>query len=536
MAEKKSVQKSDQISEAEIDQTGIQQDVVKDKPAPASPCTMVIFGAHGDLTKRKLIPALYYLAKDGLLDEQFSVLGVDHIEGNDDSFRKHLDESIREFVGDKLSAAVWSSMQVKIHYLQGDFKQDESFTNLGERLEKIAGKLNIPQNYLFYMATPPRFFSEIARRLHGAGLATEPENQWRRLVIEKPFGQDLQSALVLNKNLHEAFKEYQIYRIDHYLGKETVQNILMYRLANSTVEPIWNHRYIDHVQITVAETVGVENRAGYYDQSGALRDMVANHLLALLSVVAMEPANALNGEAIRDEQSKILKSVQILEPEEVLTRTVRGQYDAGVNPVGDSMPAYRDEPGVMEGSKTDTYVALKLIIDSWRWADVPFYLRTGKRMAGRYTEIAIQFKHAPNMAFKDSLVKRANIPPNVLVLRIQPDEGIGMCFNTKVPSPIPQLSPVEMDFSYSDYFGQAPATGYETLIYDCMCGDQTLFKRADNIETGWAIVEPIIDVWSALTPRHFPNYAAGSWGPDEADELLHKDGRSWRKCHPIKKT
>ncbi|HGG59340.1 MAG TPA: glucose-6-phosphate dehydrogenase, partial [Gammaproteobacteria bacterium] len=335
--------------------------------------------------------------------------------------------------------------------------------------------------------------------------------------------------------LHESFAEPQIYRIDHYLGKETVQNILMYRLANSTVEPIWNRRYIDHVQITVAETVGVENRAGYYDQAGALRDMLPNHLLALMSVVAMEPANALNGEAIRNEQAKILSIIQPLEPEEVLTQAVRGQYGAGELADGSMAPAYRDEPGVADGSATETYVALKLMIDSWRWAGVPFYLRTGKRMAGRYTEIAIQFKHAPNMMFKDSLVKRANIPPNVLILRIQPNEGIGMCFNTKVPSPIPQLSPVEMDFTYADYFGQAPTTGYETLIYDCLSGDPTLFKRADIIESGWSLVEPILDVWSALPPRSFPNYAAGSWGPDEADALLHNDGRSWRKCAHVKK-
>jgi len=525
---------SEQEPEQTLEHMTGQKNTQQAEPAP--PCIMVIFGAHGDLTKRKLIPALYYLAQDGLLDNKFAIVGVDHIEGSNDSYRDHLDESMREFVGDKLSEETWASLKSNIHYLKGDFMQDEAFSTLAGQLEEIGTALNIPHNYLFYMATPPRFFHEIARRLHGAGLASELECQWRRLVVEKPFGQDLQSARVLNKYLQEAFQEPQIYRIDHYLGKETVQNILMYRLANSTVEPIWNHRYIDHVQITVAETVGVENRAGYYDQSGALRDMVANHLLALLSVVAMEPANALNGEAIRDEQAKILKSVQILEPEEVLTRTVRGQYAAGVDANGDSMLAYRGEPGVVEDSNTETYVALKLIIDSWRWADVPFYLRTGKRMAGRYTEIAIQFKHAPNMAFKDSLVKRANIPPNVLVLRIQPNEGIGMCFNTKVPSPIPQLSPVEMDFSYSDYFGQAPATGYETLIYDCMCGDPTLFKRADNIETGWALVEPIIDVWSALPPRQFPNYAAGSWGPDEADELMHKDGRSWRKCNPGKKT
>lgn len=503
-----------------------------EKAEPAPPCIMVIFGAHGDLTKRKLFPALYYLLKDGLLNEHFAIIGVDHIEGNNDSYRDYLDQAMQEFIGKDLSAKLWESYRPKIHYLQGDFLNDESFTALSEQLDNISNSLNIPQNYLFYMATPPRFFHEIAQRLHKSGLsletASESQSQWRRLVVEKPFGQDLESAKILNKNLQTAFQEPQIYRIDHYLGKETVQNILMYRLANSTVEPIWNHRYIDHVQITVAETVGVENRAGYYDQSGALRDMVANHLLALLSVVAMEPANALDGEAIRDEQVKILKSVQILEPEEVLTRTVRGQYGAGVDPQGNPVAAYRDEPGVQKGSSTETYVALKLVIDSWRWADVPFYLRTGKSMTTRYTEIAIQFKHAPNMAFKDSLVKRENIPPNVLVLRIQPNEGIGMCFNTKVPSPIPQLSPVEMDFSYSDYFGLEPATGYETLIYDCMCGDPTLFKRADNIETGWAIVEPIIDVWSALQPRNFPNYAAGSWGPKDADELMQKDGRSWR--------
>jgi len=505
---------------------------------PAPPCIMVIFGAHGDLTKRKLIPALYFLLKDGLLNDRFAIIGVDHIEGDNDSYRDYLDNSMQEFIGEDLSKQRWETLRSKVNYLQGDFLKDDSFSALSDQLDEISGSLNIPQNYLFYMATPPRFFNEIAQRLHKARLSDETQSNhaseqaayWRRLVVEKPFGQDLQSAKVLNRNLQMAFNEPQIFRIDHYLGKETVQNILMYRLANSTVEPIWNHRYIDHVQITVAETVGVENRAGYYDQSGALRDMIANHLLALLSVVAMEPANALDGEAIRDEQVKILKSVQILEPEEVLTRTVRGQYGAGEDPQGNPASAYRDEDGVKEDSNTETYVALKLLIDSWRWADVPFYLRTGKSMKARYTEIAIQFKHAPNMAFKDSLVKRENIPPNVLVLRIQPNEGIGMCFNTKVPSPIPQLGPVEMDFSYSDYFGQEPATGYETLIYDCMCGDPTLFKRADNIETGWAIVEPIIDVWNALQPRDFPNYAAGSWGPEDADALIEKDGRHWRNC------
>ena len=504
------------------------QDMPQAEPAP--PGVMVIFGAHGDLTKRKLFPALYYLARDGLLDSRFAILGIDHIDGDTEAYRSYLDDTMAEFVGDALSAEGWAALRNRIHYLQGDFLEDATFTRLAKVLEEIAEVDAMPQNYLFYMATPPRFFHEIAGRLNAAGLADESDDQWRRLVVEKPFGQDLASARQLNRALHEAFAEPQIYRIDHYLGKETVQNILMYRLANSTVEPIWNRRYIDHVQITVAETVGVENRAGYYDQAGALRDMLPNHLLALMSVVAMEPANALDGEAIRDEQAKILNTIQPLEPEEVLTRAVRGQYGAGQLANGSEAPAYHDEPGVANDSNTETYVALKLMIDSWRWAGVPFYLRTGKRMAGRYTEIAIQFKHVPNMMFKDSLVKRANIPPNVLILRIQPNEGIGMCFNAKIPSPIPQLSPVEMDFSYADYFGQAPTTGYETLIYDCLCGDPTLFKRADTIEAGWSLVEPIIDVWKALPPRDFPNYPAGGWGPADSDALMHNDVRSWRKC------
>jgi len=498
------------------------------KAEPAPPSIMVIFGAGGDLTKRKLIPALYYLYRDKLLPERFAIIAVDHLEGDDDSYRKRLDGEIGNFVQEGFSSAQWESLAGRIHYLQGDFLQDESYSRLAERLGQIGEQQQIKPNYLFYMATPPRFFGEIAKRLGTAGLACESDGHWRRMVVEKPFGEDLRSAQVLNETLHTAFEEQQIYRIDHYLGKETVQNILMYRLANSTVEPIWNHRYIDHVQITVAETVGVENRAGYYDQAGALRDMLPNHLLALMSVVAMEPANALDGEAVRDEQAKVLRAIRPLEPEQVLTQAVRGQYRAGRAADGRVLAAYRDEPGVRDDSATETYVALKLVIDSWRWAGVPFYLRTGKRMTGRYTEIAIQFKHAPNMKFRDSLVKRANIPPNVLVLRIQPNEGICMCFNTKVPSPIPQLSPVEMDFSYSDYFGQAPSTGYETLIYDCMCGDPTLFKRADTIEVGWELVEPVLDVWSALPPRNFGNYAAGSWGPAEADALIENDARSWR--------
>ena len=496
------------------------------RPAPA--CVMVIFGAGGDLTKRKLIPALYYLAKDKLLPEQFAIIAVDHRDMDNEAYRQHLDEAVHEYVGEDLSTDLWTPLLDRIHYLQGDFLADETFNRLSELLTELQAQYRIAGNSLFYLATPPRFFGEIASRLKTAGLSTETDDQWRRLVVEKPFGRDLESARELNKTLHTAFAEPQIYRIDHYLGKETVQNILMYRFANSTVEPIWNHRYIDHIQITVAESVGVEERAGYYDQAGALRDMIPNHLLALLSVVTMEPANALDGEAIREEQAKILRAIQPVLPEEVLTHTVRGQYGAGKLADRTDAPGYRDEPRVKTGSSTETFVAMKLMIDSWRWAGVPFYLRTGKRMPKRYTEIVVQFKHAPNMMFRDSLVKRANIPPNTLVLRIQPDEGIGMCFNAKVPSPVPMLSPVEMDFSYRDYFGHPPTTGYETLIYDCMTGDPTLFKRADIIESGWSLVEPILDVWTALPPREFPNYAAGSWGPEDADELIRNDGRAWR--------
>ena len=496
------------------------------EPPPSN--IMVIFGAGGDLTRRKLIPALYQLQREALLPERFAIVGMDRNEGDSDYYRKLLDAQGREFLAQDFDEAQWTTLLTRIHYIQGDFLDDDAYVRLAMFLESLGKDLDIDANHLFYTATPPRFFSEIAQRLGKAGLAREEKGHWRRLVVEKPFGTDLASARSLNATLHKIFDEPQIFRIDHYLGKETVQNILAYRLANATVEPIWNHRYIDHVQITAAETVGVEERAGYYEQAGALRDMVPNHLLTLMAVVAMEPPNAMEGESVRDEQAKVLRAIQPLEPEEVLTLTVRGQYGPGSMADGGKVPGYREEPGVDPGSATETFVAMKLMIDSWRWAGVPFYLRTGKRLRSRFTEIAVQFKHAPNMKFKDSMVKRANIPPNVLTLRIQPNEGIGLAFNAKVPSPVPQLSQVQMDFCYADYFGQAPSSGYETLIYDAMCGDPTLFKRADSIEAGWELVQPVLDVWKALPPRDFPNYEAGSWGPTDADELIQKDGRHWR--------
>jgi glucose-6-phosphate 1-dehydrogenase len=497
---------------------------------PAPPGVMVIFGASGDLAKRKLLPARDNRMTEGLLSDHFRVIAVDRRDRGAEAYREYIDSAARSFIKKDFSAELWQELLQRIHYLSGDFQEADTYTRMSTLLDKIAADHHTGGNCLFYLATPPDTFGEIATQLHTAGLATEHGDQWRHLVVEKPFGRDLASAKALNKTLQAAFDEDQIYRIDHYLGKETVQNILTYRFANSTVEPIWNHRYIDHMQITVAESIGVESRGGYYDKAGALRDMVPNHLLALLSTVTMEPANSLDGNAVRDEQAKILRAIQPILPEQVLTQVVRGQYGEAALANGHTAIAYRDEERVAPHSATETFVAMKVMIDSWRWAGVPFYLRTGKRLPGRYTEIVVQFKEAPNMMFRDALLRREQVPPNTLVLRIQPNEGIGMSFNAKVPSPIPQISPVEMDFSYSDYFGDGPTTGYETLLYECMNGDPTLFKRADVIESSWELVEPILDVWSALPPRNFPNYAAGSWGPHAAEELIARDGRAWRPC------
>jgi glucose-6-phosphate 1-dehydrogenase len=365
----------------------------------------------------------------------------------------------------------------------------------------------------------------VVQHLGDAGLATQDGGQWRRVVIEKPFGHDLESARALNRQIGQVLSENQIYRIDHYLGKETVQNILVFRFSNGIFEPIWNRRYIDHVQITVAETLGVEQRGGYYDHAGAARDMVPNHILQLVTLTAMEPPISFGADAVRDEQAKILHAIQPLAPEEVLTRGVRGQYGVGAVD-GQAAQPYRSEPRVDPNSQTETFVAMKLSIDNWRWADVPFYIRTGKRMAKRLTEIAIQFRRAPFILFRDTPVE--NLAPNLLVLHIQPDEGISLRFGAKQPGISVDIGSVNMDFRYQDYFGNEPSTGYERLLYDCMTGDATLFQRADMVEAGWSVVQPTLDVWKALPPRHFPNYAAGSWGPKEADDLMARDKRAWR--------
>ncbi|MBI4573359.1 MAG: glucose-6-phosphate dehydrogenase [candidate division NC10 bacterium] len=492
---------------------------------PAGPCAMVIFGAAGDLTKRKLIPALYNLARSDLLPREFAIVGVARAPLTTDEFRQRMTREIQEFATDQVEPGLWEWFAQRLHYLPGNFEAPQVYPELRKLLETVDREHGTRGNYFYYLATSPGFFAGVTRRLGEVGLVQEENGRWRRVIIEKPFGQDLDSAIALNRALGAILAERQIYRIDHYLGKETVQNILVLRFANGIFEPIWNRRYIDHVQITVAETVGVEQRGNYYEEAGALRDMVPNHIFQLITLTAMEPPISFEANAVRDEQAKILRAIQPLTPEEVLARTVRGQYGGG-KVEGERVPAYPSEVKVPPDSKTETFVALKLSIDNWRWADVPFYLRTGKRLPARVTEIAIQFKRAPFILFRKTPVE--HLTPNQLVVHIQPDEGISLSFDAKIPGALVRLGTVNMAFQYKDYFGTKPSTGYERLLYDCMTGDATLFQRADMVETGWTVVAPILDLWNALPPRSFPNYAAGTWGPPEADELMERDGRQWR--------
>jgi glucose-6-phosphate 1-dehydrogenase len=498
------------------------------KPAPrqAGPCAMVIFGASGDLTGRKLLPALYNMAKSNLLSREFAIVGVGRNNYTTDQFRQMMAEKLQNFATSGVEADLREWLLKRLYYVYGEFNDDALYTRLGAALAEADKNHNTHGNYFFYLATSPVYFGPITDRLGASGLACEKDGRWRRIVFEKPFGSDLESAKALNRQVRKVLTENQIYRIDHYLGKETVQNILVFRFGNGIFEPIWNRRYVDHVQITVAETVGVEQRGGYFDMAGTLRDMVPNHLFQLVSLTTMEPPISFSSESVHDEQSKILHAIQPLVAEDVLHCAVRGQYGDG-EMQGERVPAYREEQGVPPDSKTETFVALKLLIDNWRWADVPFYLRTGKRLAARHTEIAIQFKRAPLVLFRDTPV--SDLKANQLVIHIAPDEGIAMRFGAKVPGAQMKVGSVEMDFNYSDYFGTVPSTGYEVLLYDGFMGDQTLFQRADMVEAGWAVVDPILDVWKALPPRQFPNYAAGSWGPPEADEIISRDGRRWRK-------
>ncbi len=498
------------------------------KPAPS--CALVIFGAGGDLTKRLVVPALYNLLKVGLLPERFAVIGVDHNDRTTDDWRNGLHDFVENAVKQKggefhpaaIDEQAWSHLAGTMTYLTGDFLDADSYKRLGAKLAEIDKAQQLGGRVLFYLAVAERFFGAIVDRLGAAGLVNEQGEAWRRVIIEKPFGHDYPSAIALNAQVLKTLREDQIYRIDHFLGKETVQNIMALRFANGLFEPIWNRDRIDHVQITVTETVGVETRARFYEPTGALRDMVPNHLFQLLAMTAMEPPVSFDADAVRDKRAELFAAVRTLSPRDA----VRGQYGAGQLD-GKDVPAYRAEPGVARDSNTETFAALRLTIDNWRWAGVPFYLRTGKRLTHRYTEIAICFKGAPYALFSETPVDR--IGDNWLIVQIQPDEGIRLRYNAKVPGPHMVLENVSMNFNYGDWFQQTPAVGYETLIYDCLTGDATLFQRADQVEAAWRVVQPVIDSWVATKKPGFPDYAAGSAGPDEADAMLRRDGRAWRK-------
>jgi len=491
-------------------------------PPKAPACTMVIFGARGDLNKRLLTPALYNLTHDGLLADAFRILGVDHGDCDAKGLRKLLGDFLRDLASDKQSefgkakidAKSWSWLAERIDYQQGDFEDAATYATLSKALKG---------DVLFYLATAPRFFGEIVEQLGKAGLLKEPAGGFRRVVIEKPFGDDLASARALNKRILKYADEQQLYRIDHFLGKETIRNIMVTRFGNGVFEPLWSRLHIDSVQITAAETVGVEDRGGYYDPTGALRDMVPNHLFEVLGMVAMEPPNSFDADAVRAEKGRVIEAIRAPTPAEALADSVRGQYGAGTV-AGKAMAAYRASPNVARDSRTETYVALKLAIDNWRWSGVPFYLRTGKATAAHLTEVAIQFKAAPKTLFQ-ALPNGASTP-NVLVLRVQPNQGISLLFDAKQPGPDVALRDVRMDFRYADWFKTEPATGYETLLYDCFIGDQTLFKRGEDIEASWRAVMPFLKAWEHDGDPH--RYVAGSEGPKAADALLARDGRAWR--------
>jgi glucose-6-phosphate 1-dehydrogenase len=487
---------------------------------------MVIFGATGDLTKRKLIPALLNLAQEEVLPKQFAIIGFAGNEITTEVFRKNLGAELPQFAHDPIDLKMWDWLSQRIYFVKGDFQDPEAYKRLQQQISEVEKLHNTGGNKFFYLAVAPRFFTPIVQQLGNAGLVKEDNGKWARIIIEKPFGHDLESARLLNAELKKVLDEKQIYRIDHYLGKETVQNVMVFRFTNNIIEPLWNRNYVDHVQITAAETVGVEHRGGFYETAGALRDMVPNHLFQLMTMTAMEPPISFDADEVRNKQAEVLHAIQPLAPEDVLTNMVRGQYGEGYFD-GGHVVGYRQEPDVSPDSNTETFVALKLQIDNWRWAGVPFYLRTGKRLAKRATEIVIQFRRTPFVLFRNTAVK--NLETNRLVIHIQPEEGISLSFGAKVPGSVMRLGLVNMDFDYKSYFGAEHGTGYERLLRDCMAGDATLFQRADMVEAGWSVIQPIIDVWHALPARGFPNYAAGSWGPVEAEELLERDGRSWRR-------
>ncbi|HEX5109316.1 MAG TPA: glucose-6-phosphate dehydrogenase [Vicinamibacterales bacterium] len=480
----------------------------------AEPAILVIFGASGDLTRRKLLPAIYNLVESGYLPDGFAILGVARQAIEQDEFRSQMRERVRSAEGEPLEAAKWRRIEERLYYLAGDFGDRNTYVQVADRLRDLQRRHSIPANVVFYFATPPDLFGPIARQLADRGLTREDDG-WRRVIIEKPFGYDLESARALNQELSAGLSESQIYRIDHYLGKETVQNILALRFANGIFEPIWNRRYVDHVQMTVAEAEGIGTRGAYYDHSGALRDMVQNHMFQLLTLVAMEPPISFRAEDVRNEKVKVLHAIAPLTDDDVRRQVVRAQYDG-----------YLREQNVSPDSRTETFIAMRVFVDNWRWAGVPFYLRTGKRLARRATEVAVQFRRAPFALFRETPVECMN--PNVLALRIQPDEGISLAFDAKQPGPLERLSTVTMDFSYGAHFKAEPNTGYETLLFDVLMGDQTLFHRMDMVEAGWQIVDPILRLAGGDRSPLRP-YAGGSSGPSEADLLIERAGREWRE-------
>jgi glucose-6-phosphate 1-dehydrogenase len=490
------------------------------------PSMLVLFGATGDLAHRKVIPALYHLWRTNLLPHEFVLLAIGRRPYDHDAFRAELRKALEQFSRVlPLDEDAWRSFSERILYERLDFDDARAFDGLAKRLEDLDREHGTRGNHLYYLATQPSQFSDIVAQLGRVGLDHElHDGGWRRVVIEKPFGHDLESARRLNREVSKVFRESQVYRIDHYLGKETVRNLLIFRFGNGIFEPLWNRRYVDHVQITVAESIGIENRGAFYEQTGASRDVLQNHLLQLVSLVAMEPPATFEANALRDEKVKVLRAIDIT-PEDVPGNVVRGQYGPGWV-AATQVPGYRDEPEVDAESETETFVAARFMIDDWRWSGVPFYVRTGKRLPKRSTEIAIHYRGVPHRLFKDEGVEP---DPNLLAIRIQPDEGIMLRFGAKVPGLGLDVRSVTMDFTYGSAFSVDSPDAYETLILDALQGDASLFTRADEVEEAWSIVDPIIESWASGPPPDFPNYAAGTWGPPEADALIENDGRRWRR-------